>query len=604
MISRNRSVSISHRAHLTFLLVIIITSNLVAQKPTLFELKLNKDNISWVWEGNLYLSTRTWRQSQFQIDNHFSSNLHKEIEQEDKWTDENNFLLSWLYPLSATVQFRTLLDSKIFSDEISNTKFNKHIAAEEIDFQPHPKINLTPALGWTVEEIFERQDQGWYSKMGLEINKLDMGGYLNSTDLNSTIRDFPGRKNQEHSFFTSWSRQFSDIASDSFRIGYQFSDKKYYLAQNSQTQQSSDNLETVTINARFFNNQLTYLTGNNSRLSIISEFKNRSINQDNPFLETPNRRKEIYFSNQFNYLFTWGPLGTNSGMMFSQTINDNPGTQTDIDNLQAALTSEFRLQLSKRDVLSGRFSYTKYEYSTPREGNRVDDRDEQRFIIDSGYRHRFSPFFELKLNGQVYLYHQIFLSAQRSANNNWNRIYQLSSGFDYQLGNNLQHRHQLKILANYTAFDFDEILPQIRSYVFRKLIYTDSLTIKLTESLYLNTFYQWENEDNGTFFKDEFSQQVTKEIKAHFLNIALQHQHILGFQLTTGIAFYWRDEWTFIPDKKKVRELRSIAPRMTIIYPASTKLILYATYAPNRSTNFGKDIEYFTTGRLNLQYFF
>jgi hypothetical protein len=438
----------------------------------------------------------------------------------------------------------------------------------------------------------------------LEINKLDMGGYLNSTDLNSVVRGFPGRKNQEHSFFTSWNKEFSDRSSDSLRIGYQYSDNKYYLAQNNSNSQQPDALEEVTINARFVNNELTYQTGEASRLSVITEFKNRMINQDNPFLETANRRQEIFVSNQFNYLFNWGILDANTGVMFSQTINDNPGNETDINDLQAALTSRFRLHLSKRDIFTSRFYYTKYEYNTPEEENNVDDRDEQRFIIDADYRHRFSPYFELKLKSHIYLYHQIFLSAQRSANNNWNRIYQLAAGFNYRLADNIQHRHQIKILANYTAFDFDEILPQIRSYVFRKLIYTDSLTIKLTEFLYFNSYYQLENEDNGTFFKDEFSQQVTKEIKAHFLNLSLQHQRILGFQLTTGITFYWRDEWTFIPTEKKVRELRSVAPRITIIYPASTRLLLFATYAPNRITNFGENAEYFTTGKLNMQYFF
>lgn len=573
-----------------------------AQEASQLELRLDKENISWIWIGNLYYKTQTWRQSQVQIDNRFSSNLYSETTRENKWKDENNFKMSWFNPISDIIEARTIFDSRVFSDENTSTKFNKHLAAQEVTIRLHPKIKVMPAVGWTLEEIFNRQDQGWYSKLGLEINKLDMGGYLNTTDVNSEIRGFPGRKNQEHTFFTSWNKEFSKQAGDSLRIGYQFSDKKYYLAGNVPREAEENALEQVTINARFLSNQLNYRTGEKSRLSVLTEFKNRSINQTNPSLE--NRRKEIFISNQFDYLFRAGPLGASTGIMFSQTINDNPGNQTDIDALQAAITSRLEFRPSDRDLLFSRFSYTKYEYNTPEEGNNVDDRDEQRFIIDSGYRHRFSPYFELKLKSQVYLYHQIFLSADRSANNNWNRIYQLAAGFNYRLGGVIQHRHQLKILANYTAFDFDDILPQIRSYVFRKLIYTDSLSIKLTEDLFLSTIYQWENEDNGTFFKEEFSQRISKEISAHFLNIGIRRQQILGFHLTTGITFYWRDEWSFIPEERKVREFRSISPRLTIIYPASKRLLLHGTYAPNRSTDFGENPQYFTTGKFDLQYYF
>lgn len=582
------------------LALILLPAKLPGQEPPQLELRLDKENISWIWVGNLSYKTQTWRQSSLQIDNRFSSNLYSETSRENKWKDENNFKMSWTNPISNVIEARTFFDSRVFSDENTTTKFNKHLAAQEVNIRLYPKIRLTPAVGWTVEEVFDRQDQGWYSKLGLKINKLDMGSYLNTTDVNSEIRGFPGRKNQEHTFFTSWNKRFSEQAGDSLRVGYQFSDKKYYLARQSENGETANDLEQVTINARFLSNQLNYYTGKISRFSVLTEFKNRSINQTNPELQ--NHRKEIFVSNQLNYLSKWGPLGFDLGMMFSQTINDNPGENTDIDGLQAALSGKLEFRPIRQAVLWNRFSYTKYEYNTPESNN--DDRDEQRFIIDSGYKHRFSPYFELKLKSQVYLYHQIFLSAERSANNNWNRIYQLAAGFNYRLSGIIRHQNQLKILANYTAFDFDEILPKIRSYVFRKLTYTDSLSIKLAENLFLNSIYQWENEDNGTFFKEEFSQRISKEINSHFLNIALQRQKIWGFHLTTGIAFYWRDEWNFIPTKDKAREFRSISPRMSIVYPASKRLLLLATYAPNRTTELDENPQYFTTGKLDMQYFF
>ena len=113
-------------------------------------------------------------------------------------------------------------------------------------------------------------------------------------------------------------------------------------------------------------------------------------------------------------------------------------------------------------------------------------------------------------------------------------------------------------------------------------------------------------EDNGTFFKEDFTQRVTKELTAHYLSLNLQHEDVFGLRLTSGVSFFFRDEWSFPSngEKEKVREFRSITPRITVLYPASKRLLLYATYAPNRATNFGILDQYFTSAVINMRYSF
>jgi hypothetical protein len=586
-----------------------------------FRLGLNKDNISWIWNGDLVFTTRAWNRSQLGFSNRFSSVLLRETAFQNNWQDENRFRLLWSIPLATKLETGTILQSTIFSDDNTKLQFNKNLLAQELSIKVHPLVKIEPAAGWAIEESYGIQDNGPYAKIGLKINNLDMGGYLNSTDYKSILLGFPDRNNQEHSVFTSWKKQFSASAFDSLRIGYQYFENRFYIRLDpnriDETASLSDRslppdvgIEQVIIKDQFVNNQLLYILSRNSNISILTELRNRDVDQSN--LMFNNRREELFFGNQFNYQITTGNFSAVTGMLFSQNVRNNLDVITDIDALEAGFIQRLRLRPSIKDLSWLHFSYSKFEYNTPSELN-IDDRDELRFIINGGYRHEFTNQFSAAIKGFAHLYHQIFINSGRSQSNNWNRIYQLSTNFEHRITRWLELRQQLRILANYTVFDFDEILPQTRSFVFRRLAYTDSLFLKLDENLTLRGIYQYETEDNGTFFKENFSQQVTREQRAHFLYTALQLRNFAGFKITTGISFYWRDEWALRPlrttdktitERTKVREFRSVWPRLSITYTASPRLILLATYAPNRSTNFGTEEQFFTTGKLNIQYFF
>jgi len=583
------------RKKLILIIIFLISLTILtqAQSANYFRTQVLRDQFRWFWVGELKFSSRFLRQSDFHFRDVYTSDLLSASDEENKWKDDNNLAMDWFHPISTKLFTRTILTSQIFSDENTQTEFHKNIIAQEFSFQFHPKVKFKPALGWTIEEVFGTQDQGWYSQVDLALNKLDIGGYINTTDFNSVIKGFPGRKNQAHSIYTGWQKEFSNVANDSLWLGYQFSEKRYYLI-------GGINQEQVIINDRFINNLLNYRTTSNSRFSLLTSFKNRDIDQSNP--DFNNRRKEILFSNQFDYRVLKEPLSAFFGMMFSQIINDNPGIQTDIDALQSALTGRVVFRPTSKDIFHGRITYSKFEYDTPDENN-VDDRDEQRYIMDGSYQHIFSPFFSLRVTGKLYLYHQIFINALRSGNNNWNRIYQLALNSSHKIGESFQHRNQLKILANYTVFDFDEILPQTRSFIFRRLAYTDTLTFRLTKEMFFNTVFQWESEDNGTFFKQKFAQQINNRLSAYFVNFSLYHTNIHGFELYTGIHFFWRDEWNYVREERKIREFRDISPRITLIYSGNSRLTLFATYAPHQTTNFGTDRLFFTTARLNIQYF-
>jgi hypothetical protein len=587
------------------ILLLWLLSSLPSQ-PGEYRLNLYKDNLSWYWSGKIYWNSGWHSGSQFLFDDQFSSNLFLERALGNKWRDENNLAASWTHRLQESWKTASHLKSQIFSDENSFVKFSKHLLYQEVQYSPNPKISLLPALGWTTEDIYRYRDQGWYSQLGMKIRHYDMGGYFNTTDGFSLFYFFPNRKNQEHRYFLSFNKQFSEQASDSIQVGYECVDNIYPLPPTNGTDMKI--LEDVGINAHYLYNDLHYNLSQLTIFQIETKLQNRDVTQSNPNLL--NHRRELNYANRMGIRYA-GPrmsaaFAFNSSQITTLSSRRPTGSdesRTDIDGLQAAFNMMWGWKMSTADEVLLTLSYTKYQYSSPDTTQSIDE-DDIRFIIDLHYQHRFSPFFLFKLNTNLYFYHQIYIFPSRSANNNWNRIYQLAPSFVHKISDRFENIYQLKILANYTVYDFEEILPEVRSYLFRKLIFADTLKVRLSGGLKIQTFYQLEKEDNGTFFKDIFAQQISRELLSHYLDIALVYYRINGLEISTALNWYIRKEWSLVPERRLVRDYLAFSPRLSIVYNFGRKLYLYATLSPRVYQDINIKEQYFSTGRINLKYIF
>ncbi|MEJ2637134.1 MAG: hypothetical protein P8184_17845 [Calditrichia bacterium] len=566
-----------------------------------YQLNLTKDNISWYWEGNLNLNYQTGLQNRFFFENRFTSNLFRQRYDEKKWKDENNLQTWWEHRFNDYYATSTRLRSHIFSDQNSFVKFSKHLFLQQFSYFPVPNVKLTPGAGWASEDIYSYRDQGWYTELNLDVDHYDIGGYVNSTNTHSAYYFFPGRKNQEHKYYVAFNRQFSKIASDSIRVGYEYLSNSYHLAQG-------DFLENVEVNARFLYNELNYITSDRSALKIETRLQNRDVSQSNPSLL--NHRRELTFANRIGWRYAGPKFESGIDLVNSQVTNLSsrlPGmgseSRNDVEGLQAALNLFTNWRISPSDEARLTFSYTKYEYSSPDTTQTIDE-DDLRFITDLRYIHIFSPYFALKLNFNMYLYHQIYIHASRSANNNWNRILQLAPSFRFTIPGVLEHTNQIKILANYTIYDFEEILPQARSYIYRKLIYSDSLSLRLSDGLRLVTIYQLEKEDNGTFFKDIFAQQVSRELRSHFIDLSLVYLRIRNLKFVTGLNWYLRKEWGFAPVRRVARDYRAFSPRISVLYNIGSRILLHLTFAPKTYKDMDSPRVNYATGQVNLRYLF
>ena len=158
-------------------------------------------------------------------------------------------------------------------------------------------------------------------------------------------------------------------------------------------------------------------------------------------------------------------------------------------------------------------------------------------------------------------------------------------------------------------YDFEELLPEVRSYIHRKLVYTDSLSLRLSKGLKLVTVYELEKEDNGTFFKDIFAQQISRELLSHFWDLGLVYLRINGLQLTCGLNWYLRKEWSYfssIPgeDRELILNYFAFSPRIAFIYNLGKSLLLHFNISRKIYRDINIDRQYYTSGQLNLKYHF
>jgi hypothetical protein len=254
-----------------------------------------------------------------------------------------------------------------------------------------------------------------------------------------------------------------------------------------------------------------------------------------------------------------------------------------------------------KNSLRFNLAYIKFQHDTPEDN--TDDRDEQRFIVNMLYRHRFSQFMTMEWLVYTYLYHQIYIYNPQSQNNNWNRILKIQPRLHYRNGK-ISNKLSSSVLANYTVYDFEEQLVNKTSFIFRKYVISDSLQIPVYKKFGLVIMGRMELEDKGNFLKDRFEQIIVQSYQSHLLNIHLLNESILNMRISVGYSNFMRREWRHIPNKRMSRKIINEGPFVNLSYDKSSNLKLICNITLNTLDDSNTKITKFSTGYLKLYYNF
>ena len=210
--------------------------------------------------------------------------------------------------------------------------------------------------------------------------------------------------------------------------------------------------------------------------------------------------------------------------------------QRDNSSNRTRLFSNLKYNPSSKDTISSSVNISLYQYDTPSSLN-YDDRDEFNIIFNLSYSHFFNNNFTTNILLETQHNHLVFLKQQRSGQNNWNRIIRLAPSFLWRT-DFFTIAPQFEVLANYTAYDYEDAKTQVKSFSFRQIGYKDSIFIYLNKNLSLQFSNIYKYSERGILNWSSFSESPQNGITEIFIKSLICYNVSEKITLASGIKYY------------------------------------------------------------------
>jgi hypothetical protein len=561
----------------------------------LWQLSFVKQNITWDWRGLLVYNQESENGPGIKLDDRFVSTLLIPGILQRKWRDENNFN-SFIFYKQSRNYYGVYLKSWSLTNKQTRivNRYHNHAAGVKSVLQINDQFVVRPYAGYQYSKNKAYVDWGYDLGINGGINRINLGDYRTDLYLSTEYDLFPERENSVNQFDIRINKRFSNVAEDSLNVSYLKTKQQYYSS-------TFGTIVDVNLETKSLDNVLNYNLSSRSFFQINTILRDRKISDNTP--ANPNVRKVFRFENHFGYRY-FSPgflfhIGLNT---FLETL-DNFEIRTDSEALQTGITTDFSFFFNNNNRLDLQLNFIKYQFDTPDTEKNHDDRDELRFVGSGRYLHHLSPLLSLEFAGYVNLFHKTYIFRQQSANNNWNRIYRVQSWVHYRY-NEFRNTLRTQVLANYTAYDFDQLFEDTRSFIFRRYSVSDSLVVPILPRISGGVYVRLELEDRGNFFKDLFAQNIAESSQILFYDFFLQKKEFLKLNLEVGFAVYHRKNWRHLAVAVETRDIRRVSPYIRLIYPIGRSLQFSSQIAQNYLVDLGREKTQYTYGRLDLHYLF
>jgi hypothetical protein len=278
--------------------------------------------------------------------------------------------------------------------------------------------------------------------------------------------------------------------------------------------------------------------------------------------------QELSFSGDASLLFSAGSFGTQVIASYKERdekhflINPSRISQSFVRQIEIDEatknnhTSIFKLssiiyhnlnEMNRFD-LSGSASILKYD--TQSEEN-FDDRDELGFIIYLA--HRFNNLKNLFLTTSVdlSLYHTVYVFAEKSSNNNWNRVLRFTGKSYFTPENWIRNIGTFSVLANYTVYDFEDIVSSVQSYSFRQLNLKDSLIVNFSRYFGIDVYGEVKLYERGELNWRAFSQRPINYYEDKIINSEFNYFFNKFIILSAGYKFFEQRRFNYVNGERQ-----------------------------------------------------
>jgi hypothetical protein len=207
----------------------------------------------------------------------------------------------------------------------------------------------------------------------------------------------------------------------------------------------------------------------------------------------------------------------------------------------------YNMSLSNRLELSASSSILKYD--TQSEDN-SDDRDELNFILFLAHRYDNLDNFSLITSVDLNLYHTVYIFAARSSNNNWNRVLRFTTQNVFTPFEFLRTVNSFGVLANYTVYDFEDLISTVRSYSLRQFNFRDTTIFSFTDRFGLSLYGELKLYERGELNWKAFSLRPVNYFEDKIINSEINYFFNRFITISAGYRFFEQRRFNYVNGAK------------------------------------------------------
>ncbi len=576
---------------------------------------------TYVWQLGFRQQWRWNQKWQVYLQEQFKSSLLHLGNNQNKWKDEQDVAVMLNFRLLPKLTLVGDVHSIIFLDKQSgfHNDIHSYGMAAGFHYRPNERLSIKSSAGPRWEKRLLQHDVGRYYALDATADAVEWGDYRNYARVALARDEYDRRKNHDAQIDYRVGRLFSAGSADSLRFFFNQRRRDNYTSE-------AGDVESLREGAKGVENHLVYGIAANVFLRLQNSFVLRDVElvsfANKQILRRRKRNDEV---GDHTLVLDWRPKRWYGRLTLSYIFQSQKYEISRIDERvpfsqrtafitpdnqshRLFLSNENMLAIGYRDSVFSYASISRFQYDTP-DTNNFDDRDELRINTRLVWAHVFQPSLRGELQASVNLYHMVYIFGERSADNNWNRVFRLRPVLAYTIDKTFRWWQAFEVLANYVDYDFEPADGQTKSFVFRKFAYDDSLRFRLTPRSTLTCDYRLQLEENGELFWEQWKERVLTTRTSHWLQLRWTYRHHSSLEWAPGYTFYVRNEWRHGQNgssmsRKKYQSFSSHGPLFALNYLPSKKIRITLDAVRRKVLPFKQKNYYINTIDLRLDVLF
>lgn len=535
--------------------------------------------------------TTTFQRFGVSVGNYYLSNVSKLSQ--NFFSDYNNFRFLLFYNVRENFNAGIGYQNKFYNADRTalNNQNNSNYLFANFDYDLFNNVFLNTKLGVKAEDQIGEYNSGFSGILTAQADNYSFNDYLTNGNLILFYQNLMQKQSHNYEINTNVYKRFSSEASNTgFLRVYNQSNDFYLPATASVVNQFNvkNNIENYSENYVSFGDNLNYSLSSNLSLSLGGIYVNRNIKRQfkykatstNVLLEnvydTKILENNLELGAALNY--NWNDLLTQLKLAYSErsenhsllnTTGLTPGQVLEIERAErnknnnsqrTSLLVDASYFLSNTNSINLTGSASLLRYDTDFQQN-FDDRDELETIFAAMHNYNNLLNFNLQTRLEVLVSKLNYIYSQRSANNYTNRIYKLSSLSQYTPVKNLTTQNYFLVLANYTVYDFDDIISEVQSFSYRQLSARDSTTFYLTDRLSIGFIGELKFYEQGQFNNDNFSVRPIAYFVEQLYNPSINYSVNYFMNIGIGYNYFQQQRYQYDESEKRlINTFRSFGP--------------------------------------------